>query len=260
MWERSDLKQRAKAVLKKDYWKAFLISFVIAFAAGGTSGSGTAGSGVQFRMDDNDNFFTKLANFDFDWATIVAISGIVGIVIMTMVLFGIAIRVFLGYPLEVGGRRYFIQTAQETEANGYFAFVFQSGHYMNVVVSMILKDVQLFLWTLLFIIPGIIKSFSYRMVPYILAQNPTIGAKRAIELSRQMTRGSKFNIFILDISFFWWYMLGLLACCIGVIFVRPYVDMTMAELYIDLSKNALANGFCTPEELGLVMEASARVE
>ncbi len=74
------------------------------------------------------------------------------------------------------------------------------------------------------------------MVPYILADNPSIGAERAIQLSNRMTGGEKWDMFVLDLSFLGWYILGMLALGIGVIFVNPYVDSTKAELYLILRK------------------------
>lgn len=106
-----------------------------------------------------------------------------------------------------------------------------------------------FLWYLLLIIPGIVKSYAYRMVPYILADNPNIGYERAVELSMKMTDGHKFNIWVLDLSFIGWYLLGILALFIGILFVMPYVNATNAELYLVLRQNALDNRICSYEEL-----------
>jgi uncharacterized membrane protein len=87
------------------------------------------------------------------------------------------------------------------------------------------------------------------MVPYILADNPNIGYKRAIELSNNMTAGNKFNMFVLDLSFIGWYILGMLAFFIGTLFVLPYHFATEAELYLVLRKNALDSGLCSYDEL-----------
>jgi uncharacterized membrane protein len=119
---------------------------------------------------------------------------------------------------------------------------------------MLLRGVQNFLWYLLLIIPGIIKWYAYSMVPYILADNPNIGARRAIQLSNNMTRGHKFDIFVLELSFIGWYLLGLLAIVVGVLFVRPYEDATKAELYLVLRRNALEQNMCRYEDLGLYYE------
>lgn len=120
---------------------------------------------------------------------------------------------------------------------------------MNTVVTMLLKDLRILAWTLLLIIPGIIKSYAYRFVPYILADNPEISHSRAIELSNQMTAGQKMDIFILDLSFLGWYLLGLLALVVGTLFVHPYVNSTMAELYAVLRRDAIGRGLTTQEEL-----------
>ena len=93
--------------------------------------------------------------------------------------------------------------------------------------------------------------YAYRMVPYILADNPNIGHRRAIDLSNQMTMGEKFEIFVLDLSFLGWYLLGVLAFGIGVLFVQPYYDATNAELYFELRQQALDRGLTTAEELRL---------
>lgn len=251
MWSRADLKQRAKDVLRKDYWKAFLISLVLSFAIGEGIGS-SGGFSYNFRFNRNDKPFRFSQFKDFNWEIALSLLIVIMIIAFIVILVASAMRIFLGYPLEIGARRYFIRTAEGLEAKDYFNFTFRSSNYMKIVLTMLLKNVQLFLWTLLLIIPGIIKSYSYRIVPYILAENPEIGAKRAIQLSRQMTKGNKLDMFILDLSFIGWSLLGVMVCCIGIIFVRPYINMTMAELYLDLRKQAFETGICEPEELGMI--------
>jgi uncharacterized membrane protein len=259
MWSRSELKARAKEVLSGNYWKAFLISLVIAFATGGGGGSsgggrsyngGNPGSywgGYQWDWSFNGNTFS-LTGPKPNWLLILgAVSVIMGIVLIA----AIGIRIFLGYPLEVGGRKYFVQSAQYFNNKGCFRFAFDGGNYLGIVGTMFLKGIYIFLWTLLLIIPGIIKSYAYRMVPYILADNPNIGARRAIELSNEMTRGHKIDMFILDLSFLGWYLLGLLALFIGALFVHPYKDATEAELYLVLRSNAIESGKCSLWELNL---------
>lgn len=249
MWFRADLKNRAKEMLKKDYWKAFLISLVIIFAGGGGGSGVGGGSNNSFKNNTDDIPWNGIS--DIDWSVIIPFIIIFSIIFIAIIVFSLAIRIFAGYPLEVGGRRYYVMTVTENNNKGCFSYAFNSERYMKIVSGMLLRGVYNFLWYLLLIIPGIIKSYEYKMVPYILAQNPAIGSKRAIELSRNMTMGHKFNIFILELSFLGWWLLGILACFVGVLFVHPYVDMTMAELYIDLRKEALDRGICSAEELNM---------
>ena len=85
---------------------------------------------------------------------------------------------------------------------------------------------------LLFIIPGIIKSYSYRLVPYILAENPDIDTNEALMRSEQLMRGNKWETFIYDLSFIGWYILSIFTCGILSIFwVQPYKLACDAELY-----------------------------
>lgn len=244
MWSRVELKNRAKAVLKTNYWKAFLISLVIAFATGGNGGGSSNGGRSSF-----ENHSGSWPMPDISPEYVIAIVLIVLAAVFAVIVFFAALRIFLGYPLEVGGRRYFIKSAQYDDNRGCFTFAFTGGHYKSIVLTMLLKGVKNFLWYLLFIIPGIVKAYSYSMVPYILAENPNIGANRAIELSKNMTDGHKMDMFILDLSFLGWYLLGLIAFIIGTLFVFPYHNATKAELYLVLKENAFRGGYWKTGEL-----------
>ncbi len=239
MWTREQLKTRAKAVLRNCYWSAFLVSLVIMFVGGGSNGGSSGGSSNVVRNRFSDDYFNY-----FDYAFFFSI-------IIAVVLIIILIRLFLGYILEVGGRKYFIRAAENDVDMNYLGFGFKKGRYINIIKAMLYRSVLTFLWTLLLIIPGIIKGYAYRMVPYILADNPEIGYNRAVELSNNMTMGHKFDIFVLDLSFIGWYLLGMLALFIGTWFVMPYENATNAELYLVLRADALTQGLCSYEELKL---------
>lgn len=247
MWSRKELKDRAKAVLKQIYWSAFGVSIVLALAGGNNSFGGGSGGGSNSR-NSGDSIYLNISNNNFiNWRLISF-----GLVVLTLV---IALRILIGYCLEVGGRRYFVKSAQYRDNKNCFSFGFAGQNYMKIVQTMLLTKVFIFLWTLLLIIPGIIKSYAYRMVPYILADNPNIGVMEAINLSNEMTKGHKFDIFVLDLSFIGWYLLGSLALGIGVLFVMPYENATNAELYLVLREDALKNNLCTYQDLLLTQSA-----
>lgn len=245
MWYRSELKARAKEVLRGNYWKAFLISLVIGLATGG--GSSNGGSSSSWRNSYNNGS----SSFGGWSSEILPILGVILAFLGVIVIVAVLIQVFLMSPLEVGGRKYFIQSAQYFDNRRCFRYAFDGQNYLGIVGTMFLRAIFTFLWTLLFIIPGIVKSYAYRMVPYILADNPNIGANRAIELSNNMTRGHKFDMFVLDLSFLGWYLLGLLAFFIGGLFVAPYQHATDAELYLVLRSNAIESRMCNLWELNL---------
>jgi uncharacterized membrane protein len=101
-------------------------------------------------------------------------------------------------------------------------------------------------------IPVYVKMYSYKMTPWILADNPAIGYKRALNLSMELTRGHKWNMFVLDLSFLGWAILGLLACGIGIIFLAPYYQAVQAELYATLRQEGVDRGSTSMEELGYI--------
>lgn len=113
----------------------------------------------------------------------------------------------------------------------------------NMFVKGILLSIRetffIFLWMLLFIIPGIIKSLSYSMSAYLMTKEPELSAKEAMNLSKELMHGQKLNYFLLKFSFIGWMILGALACGIGIIFVYPYLNATCIAFYDDIYENYL---------------------
>ena len=151
---------------------------------------------------------------------------------------GLAFSAFLLNPLKVGLQKFFLDNANDPKTglnknNIGLAF---SGNYMKVVGSMFSTEIFTFLWSILFIIPGIYKAYCWRMVPYIVSENPTISGKEARAISTKMMDGNKWAAFVLDISFFGWIFLGVLTLNIlNLVFTNPYIYATDAELYLTLS-------------------------
>ncbi len=88
-----------------------------------------------------------------------------------------------------------------------------------------------YLWSLLLIVPGIVKALSYSMSPYILAENPNLTAKEALDASKQMMNGHKMELFVLGLSFIGWILLSTITFGIALIWVMPYMNATMANFY-----------------------------
>ena len=95
-------------------------------------------------------------------------------------------------------------------------------------------DIKLFLWTLLLVVPGIVKAYEYSMIPYILAEDPSTSLNDAFAKSKELTKGQKMDLFVLDLSFIGWWILGTILCGIGNIFVDPYYQAASAEVYVAL--------------------------
>jgi len=112
-----------------------------------------------------------------------------------------------------------------------------------------------FLWMLLLIVPGIIKSYAYSMTPYILADCPNVTATQALKLSMRMTDGHKGKLFVMHLSFIAWMLLSAITLYILlIVHVGPYMQATMAGYYTELRAEALAKGIIKPEELGMATQ------
>lgn len=235
MWTNSELKQRAKAVLNRfGYWTPFFVTILCGLLM-------TDPSNILSVMSENGGLETLFENEEFAYYF--------SIVFLFFFVFSFFFNIFIGYPVLVGMNRFFMENRISGSKIERLFYVFKSGNYLNVVKTMFLMNLKIFLWSLLFIIPGIIKSYEYYMVPYILSENPGISSKRAFEISKEMTDGEKFDIFWLGLSFFGWILLGTLACGIGVLFVEPYLQTTFAELYQVMREKAHNNGFSDFNEL-----------
>ncbi|MBQ6884573.1 MAG: DUF975 family protein [Clostridia bacterium] len=104
-------------------------------------------------------------------------------------------------------------------------------NFGTTCIAGILVSVFTFLWSLLFVIPGIVKSYSYAMTSYILADHPEMTAQEAIDASRKMMDGHKMDLFVLQLSFFWWYLLCGITFGIAFLYVGPYVSAATAKFY-----------------------------
>ena len=108
--------------------------------------------------------------------------------------------------------------------------------YSRMLTTGLLMAVYTFLWSLLLCVPGIIKGLSYSMTPYILKDNPELKNNGAIELSMAMMNGRKMQLFLLQLSFIGWAFLCILTLCIGLFWLVPYMEATMAAFYEEVKE------------------------
>lgn len=111
----------------------------------------------------------------------------------------------------------------------------------RVWVTLLLRYVYTLLWTLLFIIPGIVKTYSYAMTEYILHDEPELDNNTAIEKSMAMMQGHKFRLFLLDLSFIGWGILCLFTLFIGIFWLYPYIYSAHAAFYEELKREYEGN-------------------
>ena len=150
---------------------------------------------------------------------------------------------FVIMPLAVGYlntfRKLLVQGDNALPENMY---KFATTNYWHKVWGMFLTYVFVFLWSLLLVIPGIIKMFSYAMTPFILEEYPELSANEAIDRSRAMMKGHKFDLFWLLLSFIGWGILCVITLGIGFLWLTPYMETSMAAFYEDLKADYEVNG------------------
>ena len=114
--------------------------------------------------------------------------------------------------------------------------------YWRKVWTLLLMEIMVGLWSLLLFIPGIIKSFSYAMTPYILVDNPELTASEAIHRSRMMMKGHKFDLFYLYLSFIGWFFLAIMTMGVGFLWLTPYIQTAEASFYEEIKRDYELNG------------------
>ena len=249
MWTRSELKERAKVAFKRNYWKCVLVALILALLVGG-------GAGSSIRRNDSSQDLTAEQRQMVEDLSDLGDSGLVGAVLDVVEkvsitqnkyvtislgglgLVGLVLGLLVFNPLIVGCYRFFLKNSWNNAELNELGAGFKD-NWGNVILVMFLKNLFIALWTLLFIVPGIIKMYSYRLVPYILKEHPELTGTQAITLSRKMMNGHKADAFVLDLSFLGWILLSALTCGIlHIFYVGPYIQATDAELY-----KAVANAY-----------------
>ena len=243
MWHIHDVKKTARSKMSLTYWKSVLVALILAVVTGAVAESTGAVSGAWTQLSNSAGlsvqFYAGQLPEGFDWSfrfPFFPLWILVFVVILIIIAasISIAVNLFLLNPIESGCQRFFIINHVETGKTklGEIFHCF-SNNYLNVVKTMFLRNLYTVLWTFLFIIPGIVKAYSYRLVPYILAEEPGMNSKEAFRLSRSMMNGNKWHAFLLDLSFIGWDILNLFTFGIlGIFYVRPYRATANAEMYI----------------------------
>lgn len=167
---------------------------------------------------------------------------IIGIGLLVGFILKIVYDIFISSSLRVGEKRFFLESRRyrKTRVRRIF-FVFRQRSVPRVAWVMTKKEIFSFLWWLT-VVGGVIKHYEYSMIPYILAENPSVTAKDAFALSKQMMKGQKMRAFLLDLSFLGWRILGILTFGIlNVFFVNSYYAGTKTEYYMDLRTSAISS-------------------
>ena len=231
-----DFRCAAREALKGK-WGLAVIAGLIASLLGGVSSSN-----FNFEIDfSNFNHSDAEANIDIGFyefleelpAMWTILTPILGFALIT----GIAVSIgffILGSIVGVGYASFNLKLIDKKEAAYGDLFAFFS-HWKSAVLTNLLATVYIFLWSLLFIIPGIVASYSYAMTDLILAEEPTLSAGEAVAKSKELMKGNRFRLFCLHMSFIGWDLLCILTLGIGELWLLPYKKAAVADFYREIS-------------------------
>ena len=232
MWNRAELKMRGNMAVKKNYVSAVVVALLL-----GIFGTVSGESSARRVSENSDIYSGNLFNVGM-------ITGLLAGIATVVILIVLVAKVFVGNLLKMGGYRFFILNQTAQPGIGTLLDGFRSGHYVNIVLTMFLRDLFTALWSLLLVVPGIVKHYEYLMVPYIIAENPAMDYKEAFQISKQMMDGEKMEAFIMDLSFLGWYLLSAVTCgLLAIFYVNPYVQASFAEMYTFNKQKAYQEGY-----------------
>lgn len=217
---------------KKNYVSAVVVALLM-----GIFGTVSGESSARRVSENSDIYSGNLFNVGMINGLLVGIATVVILIVLVA-------KVFVGNLLKMGGYRFFILNQTAQPGIGTLLDGFRSGHYVNIVLTMFLRDLFTALWSLLLVVPGIVKHYEYLMVPYIIAENPAMDYKEAFQISKQMMDGEKMEAFIMDLSFLGWYLLSAVTCgLLAIFYVNPYVQASFAEMYTFNKQKAYQEGY-----------------
>ncbi len=281
MWERAILKENAKYNFKRFYKQSVIVCLIVYLLSGIFEGGYNSaaknvnnnqqqytteyieGQKVELNngVTQESNFFVKFTPegimmkfMDNMYRTMINPSSGTKVFIVTIIVAALIITVVLKTlilnPITIGKNNFFMGIREGERKIGDIFFLFEKSNFIKPAITILFVELYTTLWTLLLIIPGVIKGYEYKMIPYILSENPSMDRKRAFEISRHIMNGQKWEAFVLDLSFIGWHLLSAFTFGIlSIFYVNPYVEATYAELYSVLREVAIKDGFVETNEL-----------
>ena len=215
----SELRRVARENLSGNWGISVGVALVAAILGGNMVG---VGSNLNYNI--NENTVRNLP--PVFWTVLLPLASCAGILSLTALI--------LGGVVELGYAKFLLKQHDKKELQ--FSDLFsQFDRFGTGFAQQFLRILYTTLWTLLFIIPGIVKSLSYAMTPFILEDHPEMTASEAIKASMKLMDGHKMDLFILGLSFIGWSLLACLTMGIGYLFLTPYINAAYAAFYRNIS-------------------------
>ena len=215
----SELRAIARRNLEGTWGISVGVALVAALLGGLIVGTG---SNINFNL--NEDTVRNLP--PIFWTVLLPLASVTGLLSLAALI--------LGGTVELGYAKFLLKQHDRKELQ--FSDLFsQFDRFGTGFAQKFLRILYTTLWTLLFIIPGIVKSLSYAMTPFILEDHPEMTASEAIKASMKLMDGHKMDLFILGLSFIGWSLLACLTMGIGYLFLTPYINAAYAAFYRNIS-------------------------
>ena len=253
--DRKELKQAGKNLFQKNYWYSVLVVFLMFLSGTGTSFSPSFNFSYTTSGSEGDPFEELFGGGDFEYFLEEFIETPIFIAIFIIVIATIVVASVLGYfifnSFRCGGIRYFLKSRKNQAVQIHEVFEnLKDKTNLNIAKVTFFRDLSVFLWSLVFIIPGIIKSYEYWAIDYILAVRPDIDKDEAKRLSTVLMDGNKWRLFELSISFIGWELLSVFTMgLLNIFYVTPYMQATFVEFFSEIRLEALAKGIITLNDI-----------
>ena len=248
-----DFRRIARNALTNKWFIAVAVGLVASILGG------ISGGGPEFKVNIDGSNISM--NFNVAGQTIKSIGTNGGIdsevgafilaslpIIIIASLIAAVIYFVLGSFIGVGYAKFNLNLVDKKNAAFETLFEYFS-HWKTTTIARLLRALYVFLWSLLFIIPGIVAGFSYAMTDYILAEDPELTADEAISQSKSLMMGNKWRFFCLQFSFIGWNILATLAFGIGHLWLTPYKQAAYAAFYREVSGTEF---YPEEDELGII--------
>lgn len=230
MLKARDFRKIAKESLKGKWLLAAGAGFIAALLGGNLIGGATSSIEISEEIELSvEQFMYEIA---LSPVIVNLLMGAIGIVAALLAIYGV-VRFIIGGVVSLGYAKFNLNLVNHN--NPKIEDVFSQFHnFGKGFIMNFLRSLYTLLWTFLFIIPGIIASYSYAMTPYILYENPDMTANEAIKASKELMRGNKWRLFCMEFSFIGWSILCVFTFGIGYLFLHPYTEAAGAAFYREI--------------------------
>lgn len=199
----------------------------------------------QLKKEAWETLRGKRKTFGLVWLVYFGI--VTACVLLSMIYVGAILQFLLLPPFIMGLKLCFLKLIRnKTVKPG--DVVDGIGHMKRVVPLYFINSLLVELWSLLLIVPGVVKGYSYSLSYYVLADNPDMTQSEAREESMRLMEGNKMRLFLLELSFLGWTLLGVLSCGILMFWIQPYIQATGALFYDELRRKKPRYGIPVEEE------------